>query len=100
MNKIGSRIRMLRKARKLSQAELAKELGYVRDYLCMIERGKRIPSLRLIERARDFFDCSYNFLLGLEEEDQRKHDKRVIISLDKLSSGEIELVIRKGVSDD
>jgi len=42
---VGDRIMMLRKARKLSQTELAESAGKDRQYLYKIEKGRVNPSI-------------------------------------------------------
>lgn len=42
---IGKHIREKRKARGLVQEELAEKVGLSKNYIGMIERGKRLPSL-------------------------------------------------------
>jgi transcriptional regulator with XRE-family HTH domain len=51
--KFGDRVRRLRKARGLTQLELAELLGVGRSYLSQIERGKRDPGLRMIKSISD-----------------------------------------------
>ena len=45
---MGTRIRRLRKAKDLSQAELAKRARLTRVYVTRLEAGKQNPSLRSI----------------------------------------------------
>lgn len=52
----GHRIRQLRKARKLSQEELAEITGFHRNYIGMIERGERNPALVNIEIFANAFE--------------------------------------------
>ena len=42
---VGSNIRQRRELREVSQKELAKRIGITPAGLCMIESGKRLPSL-------------------------------------------------------
>ncbi len=44
----GKRVRELRKAKKLSQSQLADKVGVDRSYIGLLERGERNPSLEVI----------------------------------------------------
>lgn len=44
LKKLGEKIRGLRRAKKISQEELADEAGIERSYMGAIERGERNPS--------------------------------------------------------
>lgn len=64
---LGARIKELRKARKLSQEELAELIGIEPRHMSRIEVGKSYPSLDRLERIakaldvdlRDFFDFAH-----------------------------------------
>lgn len=47
-------LKHLRKKEQLTQKQLADILGIHKDYVSMIERGKRTPSFKL---AKDMADC-------------------------------------------
>ena len=63
--KFGQRIRILRKARNLSQEQLAELTGFHRNYIGMIERGERNPALVNIEVFANAFELSLSELLKL-----------------------------------
>ena len=50
------KLKKLRKSLRLTQMELANLLGIHRTYLVLIEKGKKIPSLRLERAIQDFMD--------------------------------------------
>ncbi len=64
---LGARIKELRKAKKLSQEELAELVGIEPRHMSRIEVGKSYPSLDRLERIakaldvelRDFFDFAH-----------------------------------------
>lgn len=62
--KFGQRIRELRKARSLSQEQLAELTGFHRNYIGMIERGERNPALVNIEILANAFGISLSELLS------------------------------------
>lgn len=60
---IGRRVRSLRKARELSQAELAEHTGLSVPYISHIENGIKQISLRAIVSIAEALDCSVDQLL-------------------------------------
>lgn len=60
----GQRIRQLRKARQLSQEQLAELTGFHRNYIGMVERGERNPALVNIEIFANSFGLSLDELLN------------------------------------
>jgi len=63
--KFGQRIRKLRKARSLSQEQLAELTGFHRNYIGMIERGERNPALVNIEVFANVFDINLSELFEI-----------------------------------
>lgn len=62
--KFGQRIRELRKERGLSQEQLAEKSGFHRNYVGMVERGERNPSLVNIKIFADSLDISLHELFN------------------------------------
>lgn len=60
--KFGNRIRELRKERHLSQKQLGELTGFHKNYVGMIERGERNPSLENIEVFANAFEMSLSEL--------------------------------------
>lgn len=61
---IGERIKELRKAKDMTQTELAKLLETSHATVAMIETNKRKPSPDLLMKISNYFNCSIDFLLG------------------------------------
>ncbi len=61
------RLVSLRKAAKLTQQQLADQLGITRGTLSMYEIGKREPDFATTQKIADFFDVSIDWLLGKDE---------------------------------
>lgn len=60
--KFGNRVKSLRKEKKLTQAEFAELCGLHKNYIGMIERGERNPSLLNIEIIANAFGLSISEL--------------------------------------
>lgn len=60
------RLISLRKEKKLTQHELAKQLGITRSALSQYELGNRQPDYETLQKIAEFFECSTDYLLGRE----------------------------------
>ena len=52
----------------LTQCEFAKQIGCGKGTISRYLSGNKMPSLELLLRLADFFQCSTDYLLGLETE--------------------------------
>ncbi len=64
---IGQRIRMLRKAKGMTQNELACELKIANSTMSQYETGARTPSDDMKMAIANYFDVTIDYLLGREE---------------------------------
>ncbi|APZ49773.1 transcriptional regulator [Jeotgalibaca sp. PTS2502] len=62
-------ISQLRKRHKITQEELANEVGVTRQTITSIETGKYIASLPLAFKIAKFFDMSIEEIFSIEEDD-------------------------------
>lgn len=62
-------ISQLRKEKKLTQEELANEVGVTRQTITSIETGKYIASLPLAFKIADFFGMRIEDIFIMEEDD-------------------------------
>lgn len=62
-------ISQLRKERKLTQEELANEVGVTRQTITSIETGKYIASLPLAFKIANFFEMRIEDIFIMEEDD-------------------------------
>ena len=62
-------ISQLRKQRKITQEELANEVGVTRQTITSVETGKYIASLPLAFKIAKFFDMSIEEIFSIEEGD-------------------------------
>lgn len=60
---MGNRIRQLRKQRKLTQAELAKQVGISTSFMGHIERGTRVASLETLVGLSSTLDVSLDAIV-------------------------------------
>lgn len=56
------RLKELRLKKKLSQKELAEELGITQEAVSFLETGKRNPSYELLKKISKYFDVSVDDL--------------------------------------
>lgn len=68
LQKFGKRIKDLRKERNWTQDEFSKISGFHKNYIGMIERGERNPSLKNIEAFANAFKISISVLTNNIEE--------------------------------
>ena len=64
MTVFAERLRMIRRVRDVTQAQLAESIG-VTDRACRrYESGENEPTLSVIQKIADFFDVSVDYLMG------------------------------------
>jgi len=63
LEKFGKRLKELRKERKLTQKELSIKCNLHINYIGMVERGERNPSLKNLEVIANAFDISLSELM-------------------------------------
>lgn len=64
MVEIKDRIISLRKEKKMTQEQLAKELNISPSAVGMYEQGRRKPSYELLEEICDYFNVDMDYLMG------------------------------------
>ena len=65
------RLKELRKARNVTQANVAEAIGCVEQYYQKIEYGNIKPKYDKIELLADYFEVSTDYLLGRSDNPQR-----------------------------
>lgn len=71
------KLKDLRKQKKLSQEELAEELGISRQSIIALEQGKYMPSLPLVVNLCKFFNSTFEDIFEFEKEIEKEIDKMV-----------------------
>lgn len=56
-------IKDLRKQKKLSQQQVAEQLGITRVALSHYETGKREPNLRMLQKLSEFYNVSIDYII-------------------------------------
>ncbi len=74
MAELITKIHELRRANKVSQAELAAAVGIRRETLSLLENGKYNPSLLLAMRIAKYFNKPVEEVFEFEEEDDEEDD--------------------------
>ena len=64
MSKFSERLKSLRNAKGLSQADFAKQIKLSKSSINMYERGEREPGLETLEFIADYFNVDMDYLLG------------------------------------
>lgn len=64
--KFGQHLRNIRLEKNMSQIDLAYKGNFDRNYIGMLERGERNPSLKNLKRLSIALDISLNDLLNFE----------------------------------
>ena len=65
---IGREISRRRELIQMTQAQLAELVGCSRAYLCLIEKGRRVPSVPVLESIAKHLLCSAGELLDSSKE--------------------------------
>lgn len=75
---LGNKLKKLRLQKKYSQEELAKILGINRGTYAQYEIDRRSPDYETLKKLADFYNVTIDYLLGRENETEKKVDKEEI----------------------
>jgi transcriptional regulator with XRE-family HTH domain len=76
LNALGAELRDIRTSRSLSQDALAAKAGLHRNYIGMLERGERNPTVLVLEAITDVLKTSLSALLAGAEKRSRLSKQR------------------------
>lgn len=96
LSEFGKRVRELRKKKGLSQEALAQKAGLHYTYIGQVERGKKNPSLKSIEKIANALDTSLPHLFSFLEEkspDDKLRNQIIDLLKDKDTST-LELLLK------
>ena len=65
---LGEQIKALRLARNISQVALANNLGVTKQSVSNWENNNILPSLDMLKKIAQYFSCSTDYLLELDDE--------------------------------
>ncbi len=68
MNRLGEKLRNLRKRQSLSQEQLSNMIGISQRHVSGIERGEKVPSLEILLKISRIFNVSSDQLIKDELE--------------------------------
>ena len=68
LTEFGNHLREIRLKQNLSQTELAFKGGFDRNYIGMLERGERNPSLKNLQRLADILEITLPELLNYKND--------------------------------
>ena len=77
--KLGEKIKLLRKSKKISQEDLAGMLKINRNYLSRIETGKSEPNATVLKNIAKIFNIDLNSLLDVKEDNENSDKIKYII---------------------
>ena len=93
---IKDRLKKLREEKGIYQKDLAKELFISRDTIASYETGKSCPSIEILLRYANYFNCSTDYILGRTNKRNLKDDnndtKKLAIELLEKMTNEIKQV--------
>lgn len=61
---LGENIRKKRLEYDIEQQELAKRVNVTKSFICQIEKGMQVPSVKMLNKIADALHCSVDELLG------------------------------------
>jgi len=92
---LGRRIRSLRRARDLSQEQLAEKAGISDKYLGELERGQKNVSVSVVERISAALDVEISDLLDFGHEKGKTDLRREIATLaNRASDRDLQTILR------
>lgn len=86
----GQQFKLFRERANLGQAELGAQLGYGQDMISAVERGRRIPQPRMIERADEVLDAG-GVLRAMKKEVERARYPAFFRDAARLEAEAVEL---------
>jgi transcriptional regulator with XRE-family HTH domain len=93
MSDFNDRLSVLRKLKKLSQADLAEKIGVHTNVIGRYERGLAKPSIELATKLSDVLEVSLDYLVGKLEQELDKDVVQQVLVLQRLPQKEREHIL-------
>ncbi|MCM1287780.1 MAG: helix-turn-helix domain-containing protein [Clostridium sp.] len=77
----GKRLRQLRKAKGKTQQGVAREVGLSIDTLCKVERGKRSPSVFVVDLLSRYYQTTTDYIISgriYSEQETKEMSKSIL----------------------
>lgn len=87
-----TRLKALREEKGLNQGQLAKELGISRGSISFYENGDRTPDIEVFDTICKFFDVSYDYMLGKNDNQKISMEVQAIRDYTHLSDTNIDIL--------
>jgi transcriptional regulator with XRE-family HTH domain len=81
----GNNLKKIRQENEMTQEELAKKINTSRSNIANYENDKNMPSIEILNKLSEIFNCSIDYLLG--KSDVRNPEKKDNDLLDLASMG-------------
>ncbi|WP_243124838.1 helix-turn-helix domain-containing protein [Clostridium cuniculi] len=99
-NKLGDKIKDLRKDRNLTQVQLAKEIGIAQSTLGMIEKNRTPAGRKTLIKLADFFGVTVDYLLSDDIDNKEINiDDVKNVKLSKRAEKDIEKALQQTLED-
>lgn len=90
----GNRIKELREKKGLTQLQFATDLGMSKQSMNSYEKGKHSPDIDLLVRLANYFECSTDYLVGLNEHPNREESQYYFEDMSRLSQALLKLPLK------
>lgn len=84
---LNNRIKELRKSMNMSQQDIEKRIGYSQSMIARWEKGLAEPTLPALKELAKCFNCTIDYIAGIESE-----DGIIVVSGNELSKDEEHLL--------
>ena len=94
--KLGEKIKLLRKDKKISQEQLSNMLKINRNYLSRIETGKSEPTSSVLKNIAIIFNIDLNSLLDVDKENIKNTEKTkyIVENCKYLHDKDLDFIVR------
>lgn len=93
MNTLGSRLRALRKGKRINQSTLGKILGVSKVSVSGYENGTREPDITSLIKLADYFNVTVDYLINRNKLDINKNQPIMIFDSDKLTDNDLNEIM-------